>query len=180
MYYILSSLLGIFVKLFDDIIDMQILIDPYYINLLKYLIICISTIICINDYNFCIITLLALLTSNYFENFDNIFWVNYLLIIILITILFIYKFSKITYIILFFILIVPCVHIYEIITFKINFSACKQETRQYSIIFNTILFIFLEYYNLIAKYNLHFFKKFIIFVNSYFIISLIIYWLIYK
>ena len=49
MYYILSSLLGIFVKLFDDIIDMQILIDPYYINLLKYLIICISTIICIND-----------------------------------------------------------------------------------------------------------------------------------
>ena len=92
MYYILSSLLGIFVKLFDDIIDMQILIDPYYINLLKYLIICISTIICINDYNCCIITLLALLTSNYFENFDNIFWVNYLLIIILITILFIYKF----------------------------------------------------------------------------------------
>ena len=55
MYYILSSLLGIFVKLFDDIIDMQILIDPYYINLLKYLIICISTLICINDYNFGII-----------------------------------------------------------------------------------------------------------------------------
>ncbi len=77
-------------------------------------------------------------------------------------------------------LIVPWVLTYETITFKINFSDCKQETRQYSIIFNTILFIFLEYYNLISKYNLHFFKKFIIFVNSYFIISLIIYWLFYK
>ena len=180
MYYILSSLLGIFVKLFDDIIDMQILIDPYYINLLKYLIICISTLICINDYNFGIITVLSLIISNYNDPFDNIFWVNYLIISIIILIIFNNHFSKINHIMLFCIFLIQISFIYEVNEFPENFSYYKQESRKYGIIFLSISFIFLEYYNLIAKYNLHFFKKFIIFVNSYFIISLIIYWLIYK
>jgi hypothetical protein len=180
MYYILCSLLGIFTKLFDDIIDMKIIIDTFYINLLKYLIICISTIICINDYTFCIITVLSLILSNYNDPFDNIFWVNYLIISIIILIIFNNHFSNINHIMLFFIFLIQISFIYEVNEFPENFSYYKQESRKYGIIFLSILFIFLEYYNLINKYNLDFLKKFIIFINSYMLVSIIIYWLFYK
>jgi len=69
---VLSFLFGIFLKIYDDIIDNKINIDIYYIDFLKYFVITIFSIIFFNDIVFSIIyfemTLLSLMMDKFYTS----------------------------------------------------------------------------------------------------------------
>lgn len=69
---LLSFLFGIFSKIYDDIIDEKIKIDIIYIDLLKYVVITLFSIIYYNDFVFSIIsfemTVLSFLMDKYYTS----------------------------------------------------------------------------------------------------------------
>jgi hypothetical protein len=77
---------------------------------------------------------------------------------------------------LFFILLVPILILYEERTFVEEFGNFKKTSRMYSIFINTLLIGILEWTGMIQKYKLAFFKRIVLFVNSYFMTSLFIQW----
>jgi hypothetical protein len=69
---------------------------------------------------------------------------------------------------LIFILLVPILILYEERTFVEEFGYIKKTSRMYSIFINTLLIGILEWTGMIQKYKLAFFKRIVLFVNSYF------------
>lgn len=69
---LLSFLFGIFLKIYDDIIDEKLKIDVIYIDLLKYFVITLFSIIFYNDFVFTIIyfemTVLSFLMDKYYTS----------------------------------------------------------------------------------------------------------------
>lgn len=181
MYYLISFFIGILIKLYDDIIDLKLDlifdIQKIHIDLIKYLIVYFSVLLCIKDYICSFIIFLSLITSHYCKPFDDPFWFYYGVCILMVILFFIRK-SKILFeyffIKLFFILLVPVLIVYEERTFIEEFELTKKISRTYSIFINTLMIVILEANGIIQKYNLSFFKRIIIFVNSYFMTNLFI------
>jgi len=183
MYYIISFFIGILIKLYDDIIDLKLdtilNIHQNLIDLIKYLIIYFSVFLCLKDFTCSFIILFSLITSHYCKPFDDSFWFYYGICIFLLIFFFIEK-TKVLFeyffIKFFFILLVPILILYEERTFVEEFGLFKKTSRMYSIFINTILILCLDVMGIIQKYNLTFFKRIVIFVNSYFMTNLFIQW----
>ena len=183
MYYIIPFFIGILIKLYDDIIDLKLdtflNIHQNHIYLIKYLIIYFYFFLCLNDFTCYFIILFSLITSHYCKSFDDSFWFYYGVCMFLIIIFFIEKCKVLVeyfFIKFFFILLIPILILYEERTFVEEFGLFKKTSRMYSIFINTILLVSLDAMGIIQKYNLLFFKRIIIFVNSYFMTSLFIQW----
>ena len=183
MYYIIPFFIGILIKLYDDIIDLKLdtflNIHQNHIDLIKYLIIYFSVFLCLKDFTCSFIILFSLITSHYCKSFDDSFWFYYGVCMFLIIIFFIEKCKVLVeyfFIKFFFILLIPILILYEERTFVEEFGLFKKTSRMYSIFINTILLVSLDAMGIIQKYNLLFFKRIIIFVNSYFMTSLFIQW----
>uniref|UniRef100_A0A6C0HRP2 Uncharacterized protein n=1 Tax=viral metagenome TaxID=1070528 RepID=A0A6C0HRP2_9ZZZZ len=69
---VLSFLFGLFAKVYDDIIDNKLNISEYYVDILKYFVISLVSIVCFNDAVFSIIyfemTLLSLLMDKFYTS----------------------------------------------------------------------------------------------------------------
>uniref|UniRef100_A0A6C0KZ27 Uncharacterized protein n=1 Tax=viral metagenome TaxID=1070528 RepID=A0A6C0KZ27_9ZZZZ len=176
LYLYYSLFLGIFIKLYDDFVDLKLNINTYLIFIIKICIFLLTFLCIFNDSILGIIVMLSLLVSNFCKKFDDNFWYYYLYFIIFLCILLykkiiIYNFDLIKII---FILFIPVSIYFEEFGFPEESSEFKYESRAYSIIMNSLLLIILETFNLIEKYELNFFVNLLIFVNSYFLTSIII------
>lgn len=180
-YYILSILLGIFIKMLDDIIDLKnlkFLKKTYIVEVCKFMIILISYIAIEKSYISCIIIFCGLLASNYCKPFDNDFWYVYLYFIGLYCLLNIKKFPEIIVdnfeIKLLFILFLPITIFFEENNYCEEISQNKMIERSINIVINSIIILFLEYSNITNEYDLYFFTYLILFINSYFLTGIII------
>lgn len=177
MYYILSCLLGVFIKIYDDFTDLKIFRKSIILEISKIIIIISSFLLVQNSYILGVIVFISLLISNYCKKFDNKFWYAYTYFIGFLCILYYYKFYTIFEYFthkLFFIIFIPiCIYIEET-TFSEEISRNKMLSRSYGIVINSILLLILEYYDYINKYKLDFFAYLILFVNSYFLTNIII------
>lgn len=179
MSYLFSSLLGISLKLVDDIIDLNIDIHNFYFEFIKSITTLLSVILIQMEPILAIIILLALVISNYCKKFDHEFWFSYMYVIIFLNI---YYFKDIVeiltsdklYKIFIFIIFLPIVIYFEEKTFNEEISKNKTYTRINSIFVNCIMLFFLQYFNFISSLHIEFFAKLIIFVNSYFLTNLIV------
>ena len=183
MYYVISFLIGVFIKLYDDIIDLKLdtlwNLPSINIQLVRCLIVYLSTLLCIKDYICSIIILFSLFASHYCKPFDDPFWFYYGIVVAFTMVLFLKKIKKLFkhfFVKLFFILLVPILILYEERTFVEEFGNFKKTSRMYSIFINTLLIGILEWTGMIQKYKLAFFKRIVLFVNSYFMTSLFIQW----
>jgi hypothetical protein len=176
MEYFASVLLGIFTKLFDDSIDLKLNISIWYIVFFQIMIIVLSIFIIKDDIILGVITVICLIISNYSKKFDHIFWYIYLFITFLVCIYYkndIFDLfsndlidSKILFIILSCISI--CLEDYYYIEEK---SKYKLKMRISNIIFNSLLIIYLQYYNYTGN---DFVIKILIYTNAYFLTNIII------
>jgi hypothetical protein len=171
-----AFIFGILLKLYDDIIDLKINVNNFLILFLQILI-SVFTIVAVDKYSIiAVIITFALIVSNFCKKFDDIFWNYYLCLNILLSFIF-YKnislfkvnFVNISLIILFIIAI-----FYEENRFTGEFNVLKTKSRCYSIIFSSIFLFLITFFNFIKKYSLEFFVLIIIFINAYFLTSIII------
>jgi hypothetical protein len=179
MYYFFSMLLGFFIKLLDDSIDLKLNIPNFYIEFSKTMIIFISILLIQNDVIMGFIILLSLIISNYCKKFDNDFWYSYLYLIFLLCVYLKDDIIKVLlteqkYYHILYILFLPTMIYFEETSFKEESSLYKIKIRIYTIICNSLLICALEYFNYIELLKLNYFVKFLIFINSYFLTNIII------
>ena len=177
-YYILSCLLGIFIKIYDDFTDLKLKIQNIkpFLEFSKIIIIICTFLLIQNDYIFCVIVFLSLLISNYCKKFDKTFWYAYTFFVFCCCVFFYDKtiiHNLFSYNLLF-ILYIPISIYIEETTHIEEISKNKMISRRYGIIQNFIIILLLEYYDIIQKKNLYFFVQLILFVNSYFITNIVI------
>jgi len=72
--YLFSIMLGILVKCFDEIIDLNLEIDEFYIELIKGLILILFFILGYSDFNFSISFFIVFLASYLAGGIDTSFW----------------------------------------------------------------------------------------------------------
>jgi hypothetical protein len=177
LHYILSCLLGIFIKVYDDFTDLKIKKYPILLEVSKIIIILCSFLLIQDYYILSIIILISLFISNYCKKFDNIFWDAYTYFIGFLCFVYYFKFKKIVeyspYKLLCALFIPICIYIEET-TFVEEISKNKMLSRSYGICINSIILLFLYYCDLIHQHNLYFFTNLILFINSYFITNIII------
>jgi hypothetical protein len=177
IYYFLSCLLGIFIKIYDDFNDLKILRKSIILEISKIIITLCSFLLIQQSYILGLIVFVSLLISNSCKQFDRLFWYAYTYFIGFLCILYYYKFHTIfdNFIYkLFFIIFIPaCIYIEET-TFGEEISRNKMLSRSYGIVINSVLLLALEYHNAIKNYDLHFFAYLILFVNSYFLTNIVI------
>jgi hypothetical protein len=98
MYYVISFLIGVLIKLYDDIIDLKLDIlwnlPSINVQLIRCVIVYLTTLLCIKDYLCSIIILFSLLASHYCKPFDDPFWFYYGIIVAFTMVLFIKKMKK--------------------------------------------------------------------------------------
>ena len=182
--YIFSILLGVFMKIYDDFIDLKITKYPLVIDVSKIIIILTTYLLINNCYILSIIIIISLGVSNYCKKFDDIFWYAYMYFVGFLCLAHYQKFEGDIYsiepfkITLF--LFVPFFIYFEETTFTEEVSKDKIMSRFYGIIVNTFIVLFLEYFEFVNKYNLDFFVYLIIFINSYFLTNIIIQICYYK
>jgi hypothetical protein len=172
-------LLGFFIKLLDDSIDLKLNIPNFYIEFSKTMIIFISILLIQNDVIMGFIILLSLIISNYCKKFDNDFWYSYLYLIFLLCVYLKDDIIKVLlteqkYYHILYILFLPTMIYFEETSFKEESSLYKIKIRIYTIICNSLLICALEYFNYIELLKLNYFVKFLIFINSYFLTNIII------
>ena len=176
--YLLSCLLGIFVKVYDDIIDLKIQNCSIVLEVSKIIIIISSFLIIQKSYIFGIITLISLIVSHYCKNLDNTFWYAYSYFIACLCVIFFYKLKKMfkyfSFQFLLFVIFIPLCIYFEEVLHSEEISKNKMHSRTIGIVLNVILIFMLEFFDIIKKYKLHFFTYLILFVNSYFLTNIII------
>ena len=74
MYYIHSFLLGVLVKGFDEIVDLGIKLDEFYIELIKGLILLLFVLLGYNDFSFSSSFFVVFLASYFAGGIDTSFW----------------------------------------------------------------------------------------------------------
>jgi hypothetical protein len=178
LYYLLSCLLGVFIKIYDDFNDLKIKKYSMVLEISKIIIITCSFLLIQKNYILSIIIFISLLVSNYCKNFDNHFWYAYTYFIGFLCIAFYQKFMTIfsyfSYKLILFVLFIPICIYFEEITYVEEISKNKMLSRSYSIVINSVIILLLEYYDFIEKNNLYFFTYLILFINSYFMTNIII------
>jgi len=176
--YLLSCLLGIFVKVYDDIVDLKIQNCSMVLEVSKIIIIISSFLIIQKSYIFGIITFISLIVSHYCKNLDNTFWYAYSYFIAFLCVIFFYKLKKMfkyfSFQFLLFVIFIPLCIYFEEVLHSEEISKNKMHSRTIGIVLNVILLFMLEFFDIINKYKLHFFTYLILFVNSYFLTNIII------
>jgi len=176
LYYILSCIIGIFIKIYDDFTDLKMDL-PIILEISKIIIIICSFLLIQKSYILSIIVFISLIVSNYCKKFDDSFWYAYMGFIGVLCFVYWHKFYTIIdnflYKLLFIIYIPICIYIEET-TFSEEISKNKMLYRSYGIIINSIIMFVLEHYNYIETYDLYYFTYLLLFVNSYFITNIII------
>ena len=177
-YYLLSCLLGVFIKIYDDFNDLKIKKYSMVLEISKIIIVICSFLLIQKSYILSIIIFISLLVSSYCKKFDNHFWYAYTYFIGFLCIAFYQKFMTIfsyfSYKLILFVLFIPVCIYFEEITYVEEISKNKMLSRSYSIVINSVTILLLEYYDFIEKNNLYFFTYLILFINSYFITNIII------
>lgn len=176
--YIFSILLGVFMKIYDDFVDLKITKYPLVLDVSKIIIILTTYLLIKNCYILSVIIIFSLVISNYCKKFDDVFWNAYMYFVGFLCLAYSHKFefaidSVEPFKILLF-LFVPFFIYFEERNFTEEASKDKIMSRFYGIITNTVIVLFLEYFEFVNKYNLDFFVYLIIFVNSYFLTNIII------
>jgi len=178
LYYLLSCLLGVFIKIYDDFNDLKIKKNSMVLEISKIIIVTSSFLLIQKSYILSIIIFISLIVSNYCKKFDNHFWYAYTYFIGFLCIAFYHKFTTIfsyfSYKLMLFVLFIPVCIYFEEITYVEEISKNKMLSRSYSIVINSVVILLLEYYDFIEKNNLHFFTYLILFINSYYITNIII------
>jgi len=178
LYYLLSCLLGVFIKIYDDFNDLKIKKCSMVLEISKIIIIICSFLLIQKSYILSIIIFISLLVSKYCKKFDNHFWYAYTYFIGFLCIAFYQKFMTIfsyfSYKLILFVLFIPVCIYFEEITYVEEISKNKMLSRSYSIVINSVIILLLEYYDFIEKNNLYFFTYLILFINSYFMTNIII------
>jgi hypothetical protein len=178
LYYLLSCLLGVFIKIYDDFNDLKIKKYSMVLEISKIIIVICSFLLIQKNYILSIIIFISLIVSNYCKKFDNYFWYAYTYFIGFLCIAFYQKFittfSYFSYKLILFVFFIPVCIYFEEITYVEEISKNKMLSRSYSIVINSVVILLLEYYDFIKKNNLHFFTYLILFINSYFITNIII------
>jgi hypothetical protein len=172
-----SFLLGVFLKIYDDFVDLNITGYPLLIDISKIIII-ITTYFLINShYILGLFIAASLIISNHCKRFDNTFWDAYLYFVAALCVWNykqIYNLGEHLSVKLGYILFLLLGLLFEETRYAEEMSYNKMTSRSYSILLNTILLAFLEYSGAIDYYGLQFFVILIIFVNSYFATNIII------
>jgi len=176
MELILAFIAGIFIKLYDDIIDLKINTNNTFIFFLQ-LIITLLTIYAGYKYSIIsVIIVFAIIISNLCKPIDNFFWYYYLILNIFLSIIF-YKNLvnfKINYINISVILCFLFLGYYEENKFKNESTSSKTKSRCYFVICSSLFIFLITFFKLVKKFSLEFFVFIIIFVNAYFITNIII------
>lgn len=176
--YIYSVLLGVFMKIYDDFVDLKINSYPIILDISK-IIITMSTYFLVNEfYILGIIIASSLAISNYCKPFDDPFWFAYMWFVGFLCLVY---YNKISGVMDSFnpatiplILFIPGFIYFEETNFTEEISHRKLMSRVYGIIVNTIIVLFLLYFDFVSNYDLDYFVYLIIFVNSYFLTNIII------
>lgn len=175
--YILSFLLGVFLKIYDDFIDLHITNYPILFDISKIIIV-ITTYLLIDEYYILsIVIFFSLIISNYCKRFDDTFWDAYMYFVGTLCIINynkIYSLHDFLSFKLIFVIFIPLFIYFEENMYREEFSYNKLTSRSYSILINTVIILVLEYFNLLDYYELNFFAYLIVFINSYFITNIII------
>lgn len=178
LYYLLSCLLGVFIKIYDDFNDLKIKKYSMVLEISKIIIVICSFLLIQKSYILSIIIFVSLIVSNCCKKFDNNFWYAYTYFIAFLCIAFYQKFittfSYFSYKLILFVFFIPVCIYFEEITYVEEISKNKMLSRSYSIVINSVVILLLEYYDFIKKNNLHFFTYLILFINSYFMTNIII------
>jgi hypothetical protein len=175
--YLLSSLLGVFIKLYDDLIDLSFNL-PILQEIAKIVISILSIFIYFQNGFFCVIAFIVACISFSFKGFDDPFWYAYsgLLCICSISYLTVQRkwswrwdaFLWNAYFLLFFLIGVYT----EESIFGEEFSVCKCSARFKSIGITVVFLFLLEWLDLIVDKRLEVFVMLMILKNSYFITNL--------
>jgi hypothetical protein len=177
-YYLLSCLLGVFIKIYDDFNDLKIKKYSMVLEISKIIIVISSFLLIQKTYILSIIIFISLLVSSYCKKFDNNFWYAYTYFIGFLCIAFYRKFTTIftyfSYKLILFVFFIPVCIYFEEITYVEEISKNKMLSRSYSIVINSVIILLLEYYDFIKKNNLYFFTYLILFINSYFMTNIIV------
>ena len=179
MYEFAALLLGITMKLYDNVVDLKLNINSDFLELAMCLIIGCSTLIISHEPILALIVFIGLKISNYCKPFDTNFWHIYLLWIAMLCIFFSYNIflylinGNFLTIKILFVLAIPLLIFFEENYFYEEISNEKTKSRIYGIIINSIIFLWLEIYNLIEAWDIKFFTYLILFINAYFVTSII-------
>ena len=179
MYEIAAILLGITMKLYDNVIDLKIVINSDFLELAMCLIIGCSTLLISSEPILAVIVFFGLKISHCCKPFDTNFWHIYLLWVTMLVVFFSYDIflylinSKFLTIKILFVLAIPLLIYFEENYFYEEESNEKTKSRIYVIIINSIIFLWLEFYNVIEAWDIRFFTYLILFVNAYFLTSII-------
>jgi hypothetical protein len=165
-------------KIYDDFVDLKITKYPLILDVSKIIIILTTYLLIKNCYILSVIIIISLVISNYCKKFDDVFWYAYMYFVGFLCLAYSHKFecaidSVEPFKILLF-LFVPFFIYFEERNFTEESSKDKIMSRFYGIITNTVIVLFLEYFEFVNKYNLDFFVYLIIFVNSYFLTNIVI------
>lgn len=179
--YLWSVLLGVFLKLYDDWIDLKITKWPILLDICKIVIV-LSTYLLLNEYFILNLVVLAtLLLSNYCKRFDDPFWDAYLGFVAGLGVMNSLRagdgpslLRQHWHVKLGLVLYVLLITYVEETTFLEEMSNDKLVARGYGILTNTGLLLGLEYFQVLDTYALDFFVCLILFINSYLITNIIV------
>ena len=176
--YISSIMLGVCMKIYDDFIDLKITKYPLALDISKIIIIMTTYFLIDEFYILSIIIFISLYVSNYCKRFDDIFWDAYMYFVGFMCLAYYNKVGSLVNFIqplkLIFIIFIPISIYFEEKTFTEEKSKNKIMARFYSIILNTIIILYLEYFDFVADDGLEFFIYLLLFINSYFLTNIII------
>jgi hypothetical protein len=176
--YISSIMLGVCMKIYDDFIDLKITKYPLALDISKIIIIMTTYFLIDEFYILSIVIFISLYVSNYCKKFDDIFWDAYMYFVGFMCLAYYNKVGSLVNFIepfkLIFIIFIPISIYFEETTFTEEKSKNKIMARFYSIIFNTIIILYLEYFDFVTDDGLEFFIYLLLFINSYFLTNIII------
>jgi hypothetical protein len=176
--YISSILLGVFMKIFDDFIDLKITGFNLLLDISKIVMI-ITTYFLIDEYYILsIIIFISLITSYYCKGFDNTFWHAYMYFVGFLCLAYYNKIGTLVdYTQPFQILcliFMPISIYFDEVMYTEEKSRRKTISRLLFIIGITFMILFLEYYDFVKDFRLEFVIYLLIFCNGYFVTNIII------
>lgn len=176
--YVSSILLGVFMKIYDDFVDLKIKKYPVILDISKIMIVGSTYFLIDECYILSLIVFVSLVISNYCKKFDDTFWYAYMGFVGALSV---FNYKKLETLIqyvepfkLMVLIFIPAFIYFEETTFTEEKSKNKMMARFYGIIINSIIVFVLEFFDWVKEYNLGFFVYLIIFVNSYFLTNIII------